>query len=424
MSDFTGETKDGTQGNIEELMRLFPQVVTETKDGNGRLVRSVDFAALRELLGDDTSENDERYDFTWAGKKEAMREAARPTRKTLRPCKEESKNWDTTRNLYIEGDNLEALKILENTYHGQVKMIYIDPPYNTGHDFIYHDNFGRSQKDENLLAGIVSEETGEQFAINPETNGRYHSDWCSMMYPRLVLARKLLKDDGTIFISIDDHEAENLIKLCNEVFGETNRLAILVWKKKYTGGKGSSTYADYHEYILSYAKCASCLSEISMMRPDEEKDKFTQEDEYIESRGRYYTRPLKSNLDPRPTLVYPIELPNGQEVETQWICSRETFEALKRDGRIEFKDPTTSKWPVYKKFYELDAGGTTKIPSFLEVSNNNEAKEELKDLFGVAQTRDLPFETPKPTKLLRLFVENFSGSSCITVGGFPPHKFA
>ena len=157
MSDFTGETKDGTQGNIEELMRLFPQVVTETKDGNGRLVRSVDFAALRELLGDDATEDDERYDFTWAGKKEAMREAARPTRKTLRPCKEESKNWGTTRNLYIEGDNLEALKILENTYHGQVKMIYIDPPYNTGHDFVYRDRFSMTDKELATVGGAISD---------------------------------------------------------------------------------------------------------------------------------------------------------------------------------------------------------------------------------------------------------------------------
>lgn len=222
MSDFTGETKDGTQGNIEELMRLFPQVVTETKDGNGRLVRSVDFAALRELLGDDASENDERYDFTWAGKKEAMREAARPTRKTLRPCKEESKNWGTTRNLYIEGDNLDALKILENTYHGQVKMIYIDPPYNTGRDFIYHDNFHRSQQDENLLSGVVDEETDEQFSVNSESNGRYHSDWCSMMYPRLIMAWKLLRDDGVIYVSIDDGEVSNVRKLCDDVFGESN----------------------------------------------------------------------------------------------------------------------------------------------------------------------------------------------------------
>ena len=258
MSDFTGETKDGTQGNIEELMRLFPQVVTETKDGNGRLVRSVDFAALRELLGDDTSENDERYDFTWAGKKEAMREAARPTRKTLRPCKEESKNWDTTRNLYIEGDNLEALKILENTYHGQVKMIYIDPPYNTGKDFIYHDNFHHSQQDENLLSGVVDEETDERFSVNSESNGRYHSDWCSMMYPRLVLARKLLHESGLIFVSIDDNEIVNVRKLCDEIFGEANFINIVSLKMKGTagasGGGEDKRFKKNCEFLVVYCK--------------------------------------------------------------------------------------------------------------------------------------------------------------------------
>ena len=266
-------------------------------------------------------------------------------------------------------------------------------------------------------SGELSED-GDRLFENTESNGRFHSDWCSMMHSRLILARNLLSPMGTIFISIDDHEIENLLGICNQIFGEVNRLAILVWKKKYTGGKGTSTFADYHEYILAYAKDINNLSDISMARPDSEKGKFTQTDEFVAERGKYYTRPLKSNLDPRPTLVYPIELPDGTSVTTQWICAKDTFEQLKAEGRIEFKDSKTSKWPVYKKFYENDGGGNIKIPSFIDISNNNEAKEELKSLFKITQTRDLPFQTPKPTKLLNLFVENFSGDHDIILDFF------
>lgn len=203
----------------------------------------------------------------------------------------------------------------------------------------------------------------------------------------------------------------NLISIADEIFGERNRLAILVWKKKYTGGKGSSTFVDYHEYILAYARNIEQLGDISMARPEEEKGKFVNTDAYFAERGKYYTRPLKSNLDPRPTLVYPIVLPDGSSVTTQWICAKDTYEQLKAEGRIEFKDPKSSKFPVYRKYYENDAGGTVKIPSFIEVSNNNAAKEELKSLLNVSQTRDLPFQTPKPTELLQLFVQNFTSGN-------------
>ena len=306
---------------------------------------------------------------------------------------------------------------MQESYLGAVKLIYIDPPYNTGGDFIYRDNYLISKQEYDEMIGAYSEE-GEKLFKNTDTNGRFHSDWCSMIYSRLLLARNFLSQDGTIFISIDDNEVENLTKICDEIFGRENRLAILVWKKKYTGGKGTSTFADYHEYILAYAKKASSLGKISMARPDDEKDKFVFEDDYLPERGRYYTRPLKSNLDPRPTLVYPIDLPNGETVTTQWICAKDTYLQLLSEGRIEFKDSKTSKYPVYKKFYEKDGGGNVKIPSFLEISNNNEAKEELKALFNIDQTRDLPFQTPKPTKLLELFVENLSGENDIIMDFF------
>lgn len=411
------ETPNLTTENIEKIGALFPNCITETKDKNGKLKKAINFDILRQMLSKDVVEGDEAYEFTWVGKKAAIVEANKPIRKTLRPCPEESVDWDTTENLYIEGDNLEALKLLQESYLGKVKLIYIDPPYNTGGDFIYNDNFSASRKEYDEDSGVYGE-AGEKLFKNTDTNGRFHSDWCSMIFSRLLLARNLLSEDGVIFLSIDDNEVENLTKICDEVFGRENRLAILVWKKKYTGGKGTSTFADYHEYVLSYAKKAVSLGEISMARPDEEKDKFILEDEYLEERGRYYTRPLKSNLDPRPTLVYPIELPNGESVTTQWICAKDTYLQLLHEGRIEFKDSKSSKYPVYKKFYENDGGGNVKIPSFLEISNNNEAKEELKALFNIIQTRDLPFQTPKPTKLLELFVENLSGTDSIVMDFF------
>ena len=411
------ESVDMTAQNIKKIAELFPNCITETKNEDGKLKRAVNFDMLRQMLSGEVVEGDEAYEFTWVGKKASIVEANRPIRKTLRPSVQESVNWDSTENLYIVGDNLEAIKLLQESYLGRIKLIYIDPPYNTGGDFIYNDNFAASKKDYDADSGVYGDE-GEKLFKNTDTNGRFHSDWCSMIYSRLLLARNLLTEDGCIFISIDDNEVENLTKICDEIFGRENRLAILVWKKKYTGGKGTSTFADYHEYILSYAKKVSALGEISMARPDEEKGKFVLEDEYVKERGRYYTRPLKSNLDPRPTLVYPIELPDGGTVTTQWICAKDTYFQLLREGRIEFKDSKSSKYPVYKKFYEKDGGGNVKIPSFIEVSNNNEAKEELKTLFDIVQTRDLPFQTPKPTKLLELFVENFSGEDDIVMDFF------
>lgn len=403
-------TPDGVTENIEKLAALFPAAVTEMRGEDGTLRKGIDFEKLKQLLSRDIVEGGERYEFSWVGKKAAMAEAARPTTETLRPVKADSRDWDTTENLYIEGDNLAALKILQESYLGKVKMIYIDPPYNTGNDFIYRDSWTRSQRNENEQMGMYDDDNNTLF-LNADTRGHYHSDWCSMIYSRLALSRSYLSDDGVIFISIDDHEISNLISIADEIFGERNRLAILVWKKKYTGGKGSSTFVDYHEYILAYARNIEQLGDISMARPEEEKGKFVNTDAYFAERGKYYTRPLKSNLDPRPTLVYPIVLPDGSSVTTQWICAKDTYEQLKAEGRIEFKDPKSSKFPVYRKYYENDAGGTVKIPSFIEVSNNNAAKEELKSLLNVSQTRDLPFQTPKPTELLQLFVQNFTSGN-------------
>lgn len=402
INDFIGD-------NVKKLAQLFPSAV---KDGE------VDFEALKEELGQFEKVGSEKYELTWAGKKNAKKIAQEDViGRTLKFIPEDSKNADATENLYIEGDNLEVLKLLRQNYYGAIKMIYIDPPYNTGNNFIYNDSFAMRKKESDILEGAI-DDAGERYSVNVSSQNRYHANWMNMIYPRLQVSRDLLLDDGTIFISIDDHEVDNLLKVADEVFGRNNRMAILVWKKKYTGGKGTSTFADYHEYILAYAKDINSLGDISMARPEEEKDKFIYEDEYLDERGKYYTRPLKSNLDPRPTLVYPIELPDGTTVETQWICAEDTFLKMKAEGRIVFKSSETSKYPVYKKFYEKDGGGNVKIPSFIEESNNNEAKEELKNLFGIVQTRDLPFQTPKPVKLLNLFVENFMNDDDIVLDFF------
>lgn len=228
------ETPDLTAQNIERIAALFPGCITEGPDGKGGLKKAINFELLKQMLSDDVLEGDEAYEFTWVGKKASIVEANKPIRKTLRPCPEESKNWDTTENLYIEGDNLEVLKLLQEAYLGKVKMIYIDPPYNTGHDFIYNDRFEMDKQEYDQQIGLFDEEGNKQFAENSESNPRFHSDWCSMMYPRLMLARNMLADDGVIFISIDDNECANLLQMCREVFGESNFVADISWQRTYS----------------------------------------------------------------------------------------------------------------------------------------------------------------------------------------------
>lgn len=222
------ESVDMTAANIEKIGAMFPNCITETKDENGKPKKAINFELLKQMLSDEVAEGDEAYEFTWVGKKASIVEANKPIRKTLRPCPEESVDWDNTENLYIEGDNLEVLKLLQESYLGKVKMIYIDPPYNTGNDFIYKDNFAMGLTDYNEQVGAYSEETGERLFKNTDTNGRFHSDWCSMIYPRLMLARNLLSDNGVIFISIDDIESSNLRKLCDEIFGSSNFIVEMI----------------------------------------------------------------------------------------------------------------------------------------------------------------------------------------------------
>lgn len=245
------KTLDGTSENIEKIEKLFPNCITESKDENGNLKKSINFDILKQLLSKDIAEGRENYEFTWPGKKAAILEANTPITKTLRPCVEDSKNWENTKNLYIEGDNLEALKILQESYIGKVKMIYIDPPYNTGNDFVYKDDFSKSESDYSESIG-QKKENGERLFKNTESNGRFHSDWCSMIYSRLLLARNMLSEEGVIFISIDENEFENLTKIADEIFGKSNNIGQFVWAG---GRKNDSKFISVsHEYILCFVK--------------------------------------------------------------------------------------------------------------------------------------------------------------------------
>ena len=263
------ETTDGTVRNLDALYQLFPSCFTEAPDALGEVHRAVDWGKLRELLGEYVEDGEpEKYDFTWVGKRAAQREAAAPCRKTLRPCPEESVDWDTTQNLYIEGDNLEVLKLLQNSYMGKVKMIYIDPPYNTGNDFVYHDDFAQSadEYDEHNL-----DDEGNRFRKNTDSNGRFHSDWCSMIYARLMVARSLLTEDGVIFISIDDNEVENLRKISDEVFGSDNFVANYIWEKKKKPSFLNANIGTKTEYIICYSKDRTLLGALSVDTTEEGK---------------------------------------------------------------------------------------------------------------------------------------------------------
>lgn len=304
------ESVDLTAQNIDKIGALFPNCITETADENGKLKKAINFEMLKQMLSDEVAEGDEAYEFTWVGKKEAIVEANKPIRKTLRPCKEESVNWDSTENLYIEGDNLEVLKLLQESYLGKVKMIYIDPPYNTGNDFIYNDDFKMTGEEYADVAGEIDED-GNRMVKNADTNGRFHSDWCNMIYSRLMLARNLLSDDGVIFISIDDNEVDNLRKICDEIFGSNNYVANLIWQST----PGSNTGDDVKtvtENILLYSKNKSSCHFLNQDISDNEK--YSNYDEYYEKRGGY----VLNKLDRRMTgshyseaLNYSIRMPDG-----------------------------------------------------------------------------------------------------------------
>jgi len=402
------KSKDIKSEQVERLKAIFPEAVADGK---------INFEQLKATLGEDIEDSRERFGMTWAGKSKCFRIIQDPSTGTLKPCQKDSINFDSTKNLFIEGDNLEVLKLLQKSYYEKVKMIYIDPPYNTGSDFVYPDNFGQQLEEYLKITGQTDQE-GNKLSSNTDSSGRFHSDWMNMMYPRLFLARNLLQEDGVIFISIDDNEVDNLKKIGNEIFGEENFVSQLVWKKKYTGGKHARHFVDMHEYILVYAKEIDKLLDVSIDRPEAEKDKFSEEDEYLKERGKFYVRPLKSNLELRKTLIYPIKLPDGKSIETQWLMGEDRFKKELKEDRVCFRQKRDGEYQVYKKYYEFDGDGKVKPPSLIEKYPNTEGKADLKGLFDVKEGRDNIFYTVKPKNLLKFLIESVTNENDLIMDFF------
>lgn len=432
------ETPDMAQMNVEKIAALFPNCVTESKGADGKLKKAVNFDMLKQMLGSDVAEGDESYEFTWVGKRDAMVEAAKPIRKTLRPCVDESVNFDTTENLYIEGDNLEALKLLQEGYLGKVKMIYIDPPYNTGNDFIYKDDFRMDTDKYAEESGAVDDE-GNRMVQNSDSNGRFHSDWCSMIYSRLLLARNLLTDDGVIFISIDDNEQANLKKICDEVFGGKNFISQLTIIVKPEGRRYGS-FAKTHEYCLVYAVNID-LTELNEIEVE------GAEYQYFDNIGGFNLKGLRNrnvqafNSTNRPNLRYPFyvnvsnpdsnglfevstnPLEGWQKVEASiidglksvWRWGKETAEQ-KKDQLIAFKGPD-GNFRIYQKERKLTQ--TAKTVWMDKEIISNKGTKDVQDLLGKGI-----FDFPKPVEFLKrlitigsnegdLILDFFSGSATL-----------
>ena len=447
------ETPDLVQGNIEKIQALFPNCVTETRGEDGKLKKAVNFDMLRQMLSGDVVEGDEAYEFTWVGKKAAIVEANKPIRKTLRPCPEESVDWDTTENLYIEGDNLEVLKLLQESYLGKVKMIYIDPPYNTGNDFIYRDDFAMKSDEYEQQLGMFDEETGERLFKNTDSNGRFHSDWCSMMYSRLLLARNILAPDGAIFISIDDHEADNLKKICDEVFGADCFVANISWQRTYSTRNDSKGIVNEVEHLLVFSKLPNWNPRLlprtvemdsKYSNPDQDIEPWTSSDAFAPGAATHQGMVYAIQHPFTGEMIYPstnacwryqqdemlnimrgwcdYELKDLDDAEKRSaVCGISAQEVRKNVKGIVLSIPLDEarkkaqavydrgQWPkffftkggqggVRRKTYLSAVGG--KLPTnfwpYAEVGHTDEAKKELISLFeGKA-----PFDTPKPTRLL------------------------
>ncbi|MDI7260428.1 MAG: site-specific DNA-methyltransferase [Thermodesulfobacteriota bacterium] len=387
---------DITEEKRQELLRLFPEIQTE----GGK----IDFERLKLALGETVDVGKERYGMNWPGKADCFKAIQSPSLGTLRPCPEESINFDTTENFIIEGDNLEVLKLLQKSYLGKIKMIYIDPPYNTGNDFVYPDNYTESLQTYLEYTGQV-DSTGKKFSTNTEADGRFHSKWLNMMYPRLYLARNLLREDGLIFISIDDNEVDNLKKVCSEIFGEDNFLAQVTWKCRAGGGSDSRFFATDHEYVLVFSRSTDSLGELVIPFTKEQQSRFDQED----SRGKYYLKTLErpEQLGSRPNLQYPIGAPDRSIIEYKregvkytWVVNQDKFHELVKDDRVVFKRSKNS-WMPYRKLYlsenESDEKRGTKPRSvFLDAGLTRDGGSDFEYLF---EDRNLmPF--PKPVNLM------------------------
>ena len=418
------QTANKADENFKKLAEMFPNAVTETITGydeNGKAIveRAIDKDVLMQEISCKVVEgNEERYQFTWPDKKKSVLLANAPINKTLRPCREESVDFDNTENLYIEGDNLEVLKLLQETYLGKIKMIYIDPPYNTGHDFVYEDDFAMNVNDFLLINGEY-DEVGNRLFANSESSGRFHTDWLNMIYPRLKIAKDLLTSDGAIFISIDDNELENLTKICNEIFGESNFVGCICRATGTTTGQDANKIGSSCDYCLVYSKSNEfILNGLDM----DEKDlkRFNEVDE----KGRYSTLQLRKtgNADTkeeRPNMFFPVTAPDGSKVYpfgptgylSRWRVSRDSYAKLVEDNMIVWKksdsfEPVTtegyekSPWTPYVKYY---LEGRTKQVSnlFQDIEGNKKASIVLKDLLGSKGI----FDNPKPVEFLRILIQ-------------------
>ena len=402
------QTADMAERNIEMLGQMFPNCLTETINADGKLVRAIDFEKLRQELACEVVEGaEERYQFTWPDKRNAIRLANAPINKTLRPCREESVDFDNTENLYIEGDNLEVLKLLRENYLGKVKMIYIDPPYNTGNDFVYNDDFAQGKAEFEAQSGLFDEEgrrMADPMVQNTESNGRFHTDWLNMIYPRLKVAKDLLTDDGVIFISIDDNEVRNLRNVCDEVFGEQNFIANLIWQKKFSRANDAKYFSTMHDHILCYCKVNIYTSDngwqIGLLpRGEEIPSGYANPDN--DPRG-VWTSVILSAKSGSESLVYEIETPSGRKVlppsGRYWCCNKETFVKWKNDGRIWFGADGNGT-PRKKTFLSEVQDGLRPNTIILhsEGGHNQEGKQEMKALFDDIGV----FDGPKPIRLLR-----------------------
>lgn len=384
--------------NIEALKTLFPEAF-----GEG----GVKFDVLRQLLTDGglpVDDGEERYGLSWHGKKRARQIALTPSLGTLRPCPDESVDWETTKNIMIEGDNLEVLKLLRKSYAGKVKLIYIDPPYNTGNDFVYPDDFADGVGNYLRITGQVGEDGGK-ITSNTESSGRFHTNWLNMMYPRLKVAKELLAENGIVCISVDDCERDSLRKVCDETFGEENFVESIIWKKRYGGGAKEKHLVSVHEYVLVYARDLAALGELHVPQSKEAIERYyLKKDKNFEKRGAYRTHPLEAtkSMGDRPNLVFPIPGPDGTEVhpKRQWLWSRERVKEALASDEIEFIRDNSGKWTANSKQYLKDEDGEVRQAKAFSIIDNvfsQHGTNELLDLLGNAHI----FPFPKPTGLLR-----------------------
>lgn len=406
---------DKTGDNIKKIASLFPQCVTERMGKDGKPELAIDFEKLKnELSGEVIDEGEERYQFTWPNKKAAEHLANTPTTMTLRPCREESLDFDTTQNLYIEGDNLEVLKVLRETYLGKVKMIYIDPPYNTGNDFVYNDDFAQFVEKYKANSGQLDEE-GNRMVLNMESNGRFHTDWLNMIYPRLRVARDLLSNDGVIFISIDDNEIENLRKICDEIFGEQNFIAQLIWKRRVASALSSDNVSLDHEYVLCFQK-----SKCNIFR-GLAKDYSNYKNPDNDPRGPWIADNLTVGMTAsmRPNQAYDLVNPKTGKIypynpNRVWAFIPESMEQLIADNRIIFPDDT-SKRPMQKRFKNELKKSFNPFSSLMQdlVGLNTEATRIIQEVLG-----GNVFDYSKPISLLRTLIEQVADGNSLVLDFF------